>query len=194
MIKQVRNWLRGSKRVRRAASDLDPANIPVHVAIIMDGNGRWATKRGLPRIAGHHSGMKAVKKAVIAADQIGVKVLTLYAFSTENWVRPKDEVDFLMKLPQEFFPLEIDELYRKNVKIRMTGWEEHLPLHTLGPVKDAIEKNEEQYGTDSEFRLELRGQAGTRLRRQELVERRDGRQNVPRRSGRRPLPQLFVDL
>jgi len=157
MIKQVRNWLRGSKRVRRAASDLDPANIPVHVAIIMDGNGRWATKRGLPRIAGHHSGMKAVKKAVIAADQIGVKVLTLYAFSTENWVRPKDEVDFLMKLPQEFFPLEIDELYRKNVKIRMTGWEEHLPLHTLGPVKDAIEKTKNNTGLILNFALNYGG-------------------------------------
>ena len=68
--------------------------MPAHVAIIMDGNGRWAKQRGLPRVAGHHSGMKNVKKITMAANEIGVKVLTMYAFSTENWKRPKDEVNF----------------------------------------------------------------------------------------------------
>ncbi|HLR41075.1 MAG TPA: polyprenyl diphosphate synthase, partial [Virgibacillus sp.] len=74
-------------------------NIPDHVAIIMDGNGRWAKKRGLPRIAGHKEGMDVVKEIVIAASNLNVEILTLYAFSTENWKRPKAEVDFLMKLP-----------------------------------------------------------------------------------------------
>lgn len=146
MIEWVRGWFRGTKEKQWSTQDLDPDNIPVHVAIIMDGNGRWASRRGLPRVAGHHSGMKTVKRVVMAANDIGVKVLTMYAFSTENWVRPKDEVDFLMNLPQEFFPLEIEELVQKNVQIRMTGWEEHLPSHTLRPLKDAIERTKHNTG------------------------------------------------
>ncbi len=77
--------------------------IPKHIAIIMDGNGRWAKKRLLPRVAGHKEGMNTVKKIAIAADEMGVKALTMYAFSTENWKRPTDEVNFLMKLPADFF-------------------------------------------------------------------------------------------
>ena len=79
----------------------------------MDGNGRWAKRRGMPRIVGHQNGMKAVKRAAIAADDLGIKILTMYAFSTENWTRPKDEVDFLMKLPQEFLAIELEELIEK---------------------------------------------------------------------------------
>lgn len=81
---------------------LDPDNIPAHIAIIMDGNGRWAQKRHLPRVAGHKQGMNTVKTIAIAASDLGVKVLTLYAFSTENWKRPEDEVNYLMKLPVDF--------------------------------------------------------------------------------------------
>lgn len=91
-------------------------NVPKHIAIIMDGNGRWARKRGLPRIAGHHTGMKTVKRIVMEADRLGVKYLTLYAFSTENWKRPKDEVDFLMKLPQQFLEIELEELVEKTFR------------------------------------------------------------------------------
>ena len=80
-------------------------NIPAHVAIIMDGNGRWAKQRNLPRIAGHHEGMKNVRKITRIASDLGIKVLTLYAFSTENWKRPKLEIDFLMKLPESFLAL-----------------------------------------------------------------------------------------
>lgn len=78
---------------------LDSNNIPKHIAVIMDGNGRWAKKRNLPRIAGHKEGMSTVKRIAIAADELGVKAMTLYAFSTENWKRPTEEVSFLMKLP-----------------------------------------------------------------------------------------------
>lgn len=77
-------------------------DVPQHIAIIMDGNGRWAKKRALPRVAGHHEGMKTVRRITKVANKLGVKTLTVYAFSTENWKRPKSEVDFLMKLPQEF--------------------------------------------------------------------------------------------
>ena len=83
--------------------DLDENKIPNHIAIIMDGNGRWAQKRHLPRVAGHKQGMENVKEITKAASNLGVKVLTLYAFSTENWKRPKSEVSFLMDLPSKFF-------------------------------------------------------------------------------------------
>ncbi|MEK3722198.1 isoprenyl transferase [Paenibacillus sp. FSL H8-0034] len=132
---------------------LDADNVPNHVAVIMDGNGRWAQKRGLPRVAGHHSGMKNVKKITMAADSIGVSVLTLYAFSTENWKRPKEEVDYLMKLPIEFFPKEIEELIANNVQIRMTGWPEGLPDYTLKAIQDAIEQTKNNDGLILNFAL-----------------------------------------
>jgi undecaprenyl diphosphate synthase len=153
MIHQLKKWLGGGEQDRNARLSLDTDNIPVHVAIIMDGNGRWAKQRGLPRVAGHRSGMKNVKKITMAANEIGVKILTMYAFSTENWKRPKEEVDFLMKLPQEFFPLEIDELMANNVHIRMTGWREGLPDYTLKAVDDAIERTKNNTGLILNFAL-----------------------------------------
>ncbi|QHT60730.1 isoprenyl transferase [Paenibacillus lycopersici] len=128
-------------------------NIPQHIAIIMDGNGRWAKSRGLPRMAGHHSGMKAVKRITMAADNLGVKFLTLYAFSTENWKRPKAEVEFLMKLPQEFLTLEIRDLMAKNVQIRLMGNREGLPDHTLRAVEEAVERTSGNNGLVLTFAL-----------------------------------------
>ncbi|MBE3571255.1 MAG: di-trans,poly-cis-decaprenylcistransferase, partial [Bacillales bacterium] len=104
--------------------------IPSHIAIIMDGNGRWARKRALPRIAGHHEGMKTVRKITRLANRLGVKALTLYAFSTENWKRPKTEVDYLMKLPQEFLGTFLPELVDENVKVQMMGNQQQLPSYT----------------------------------------------------------------
>ncbi len=132
---------------------LDPLHIPQHVAIIMDGNGRWAKQRGLPRIAGHRSGMSAVKQVTLAANDIGIKVLTLYAFSTENWKRPKDEVDFLMKLPIEFLTIELAELIANNVQIRMMGWKEDLPPHTLRAIEEAEIKTKQNTGLILNFAL-----------------------------------------
>ncbi len=120
--------------------------IPGHVAIIMDGNGRWARKRGLPRVAGHRAGMKVIKEVTKAADEIGIRVLTLYAFSTENWKRPKDEVEYLMKLPQEYLASELEELVENNVQVRILGSEEGLPQHTLSAVKEAQEKTKGNSG------------------------------------------------
>lgn len=119
----------------------------------MDGNGRWAKSRGLPRMAGHHSGMKAVKRITMAADNLGVKFLTLYAFSTENWKRPKAEVEFLMKLPQEFLTLEIRDLMAKNVQIRLMGNREGLPDHTLRAVEEAVERTSGNNGLVLTFAL-----------------------------------------
>ncbi|MFX3632950.1 MAG: isoprenyl transferase [Candidatus Pristimantibacillus sp.] len=148
-----RLWAKLGKTSPRPAEPQSSDNVPVHVAIIMDGNGRWAKGRGLPRIAGHHTGMKAVKRIVMEADRIGVKYLTLYAFSTENWKRPKAEVDFLMKLPQQFLEIELEELIVKNVQVRMMGHKEDLPSFTLHAVEEAIEKTAHNTGLVLNFAL-----------------------------------------
>ncbi|WP_267933833.1 isoprenyl transferase [Paenibacillus profundus] len=151
MIKRFQAWLQ--QRGSRKPPELMPENIPQHVAIIMDGNGRWAKNRGLPRVAGHHTGMKAVKRVTIAANDIGIKVLTMYAFSTENWKRPKDEVDFLMKLPQEFLSIELNELIEKNVQVRMMGYRDRLPQHTVQALEEAIEKTKHNTGLILNFAM-----------------------------------------
>lgn len=147
----------GKSSSKEAEPFLATDNVPKHIAIIMDGNGRWARKRGLPRIAGHHTGMKTVKRIVMEADRLGVKYLTLYAFSTENWKRPKDEVDFLMKLPQQFLEIELEELVEKNVQVRMMGHKENLPSFTLNAVEEAITKTANNTGLVLNFALNYGG-------------------------------------
>jgi len=144
---------RFGRKPEREEMPLSPENVPEHVAIIMDGNGRWAKNRGLPRVAGHHSGMKTVKRITMAADRLGIKYLTLYAFSTENWKRPKAEVEFLMKLPQEFLSIELDELIRNNVQVRMMGYREELPDYTLAAVEEAIRRTADNTGLVLNFAL-----------------------------------------
>src|SRR5437879_13835841 len=97
------------------------SNLPTHIAIIMDGNGRWAKERHLPRVEGHRNGVESVRACVRACGEAGVKYLTLYAFSVENWNRPKDEVDTLMKYLARFLKSEIGELNRNNVKPETIG-------------------------------------------------------------------------
>lgn len=141
------------KRKNPENNTLLEGNIPSHVAIIMDGNGRWARKRALPRIAGHHEGMKTVRKIVKEANKIGINVLTLYAFSTENWKRPRDEVDFLMKLPGEFLNTFLPDLIKENVQVRIMGKKELLPMHTIKAVDEAIKKTENNTGLILNFAL-----------------------------------------
>ena len=117
---------------------------PAHVAIIMDGNGRWATGRGLPRVAGHREGVKAARAIVRAADAIGLRYLTLYAFSTENWSRPEDEVSMLMRLLEESIYRELPELMENKVRLRVIGRTVGVPLPVrrgLEHVVAATEKN-----------------------------------------------------
>lgn len=152
----ARKW--GRKEKQSEPAELDRSGkIPEHVAIIMDGNGRWANKRSLPRVAGHRAGMKAVKEVVKAADEIGVRYMTMYAFSTENWKRPRDEVDFLMKLPQEFLSTELDELIERGVRIRMLGSKSELPSHTLKALLEAEEKTKDNSGLQLNFALNYGG-------------------------------------
>ncbi|MCC6355200.1 MAG: isoprenyl transferase [Verrucomicrobiae bacterium] len=113
-------------------------NVPRHVAIIMDGNGRWAKQRGLPRIEGHRKGVESVRATVEAAGETGVEFLTLYAFSVENWNRPKAEVDTLMRLLQQFLRDEIAELNKHNVRLQAIGRLADLPASVGGQLHETI--------------------------------------------------------
>ena len=115
------------------------SKIPQHVAIIMDGNGRWAKGRGLPRIAGHRAGVESVREIVKASIEVGVPILTLYAFSQENWKRPKEEVSLLMDLLDYFIDKEIKNLLKEGVCVRAIGKIEALPPRTLEKLKQAID-------------------------------------------------------
>jgi len=103
------------------------ANLPTHVAIIMDGNGRWAKERGLPRVEGHRQGAESVKTVVKTAGELGIKFITLYAFSVENWNRPKDEVDTLMKYLLRFLKRELAEMSKNNIRLQAIGQLWRLP-------------------------------------------------------------------
>lgn len=124
-------------------SQIDPDKVPQHIAIIMDGNGRWAKQKGLPRVLGHHSGVKSVREVTEAGAQLGVKYLTLYAFSTENWNRPPAEVTALMSLLVETIKGEIRDLNKNGVRLTAIGDIEALPPATLKTLKEGIEKTKD---------------------------------------------------
>ena len=125
---------------------LKKRNLPVHVAIIMDGNGRWAKKRGLPRIAGHKAGVKAVKRIVRSAGDLGISVLTLFTFSQENWKRPKSEVSAIMKLLYETTKRELNELDENNVKLITTGRIQQLSARRREILQEAMERTRNNTG------------------------------------------------
>src|SRR5207253_10426201 len=116
-----------------------PETVPAHVGIIMDGNGRWAKRRGMPRLAGHNAGTENVRRITIACADAGVEVLTIYAFSTENWRRPADEVFGLMRLLAQRIDKEAAELHRNNVQIRHVGALEGIQPRLADRVRAAIE-------------------------------------------------------
>ena len=119
-------------------SQIIPGNIPKHIAIIMDGNGRWAKQKGMPRVVGHHSGVKSVREVTEAAAEIGVGYLTLYAFSTENWNRPQREVRMLIRLLRYFIKRELNNLHKNGIRLQMLGHLETLPDWLQKQVDDAI--------------------------------------------------------
>lgn len=120
--------------------------IPQHIAIIMDGNGRWAKKRGLPRIAGHNEGVESVRDTVEACGQLGVEYLTLYAFSTENWKRPEEEVSLLMRLLLRALKDETDRLHQNNVRIQAIGDIPKLPQEVQNELIEDIAKTKDNTG------------------------------------------------
>jgi len=139
------------------------AALPAHVAVIMDGNGRWAKQRHLPRVEGHRNGVESVRAVVRAAGEVGVKYLTLYAFSVENWNRPKDEVDTLMKYLARFLKGEIGELNRNNVRLEVIGQIYRLPEF----VQEQLQKTQEALARNNGLTLILALSYGSRT---EIVE------------------------
>ncbi|MFA5892447.1 MAG: isoprenyl transferase [Candidatus Margulisiibacteriota bacterium] len=118
-------------------------SIPQHVAVIMDGNGRWAKQRGLPRIAGHKTGAESLRAVLKACAEFGVKYLTVYAFSTENWGRPRDEVDFLMSLFSLTIDREMNELMKNRVRLKFLGQLDRFSPELQTKMKEAMEKTKE---------------------------------------------------
>ena len=127
-------------------SQIDLERLPRHIAVIMDGNGRWARKRHLPRIAGHRAGIRAVRQVVEACARLGVPCLTLYAFSVENWKRPRTEVKLLMGLLREYLKKEIAELNRNNIRFGSIGRIESLPKAVQRDLHETVEKTRRNTG------------------------------------------------
>lgn len=142
---------------KQEATGLDPNRIPAHVAIIMDGNGRWAKRRMLPRVAGHKQGMETVKVITKAASRLGIKALTLYAFSTENWKRPDSEVNYLMRLPIDFFNVFMPELIEENVQVQVMGELQDLPEKTRQAAERAMAQTASNTGMILNFALNYGG-------------------------------------
>jgi len=120
----------------------DKENLPRHIAIIMDGNGRWAQKRLLNRIIGHTKGVDAVREVVTACRELGIEFLTLYAFSSENWKRPKTEVDAIMELLKSYLLKERDEMLKNNIRLGAIGELEKLPADVQAVLQETIKKTE----------------------------------------------------
>ena len=127
--------------------------IPQHLAIIMDGNGRWAAEKGLPRHEGHRQGVESVRATVRNCNELGISVLTLFAFSTENWQRPISEVNYLMSLPEKYFDSELPELIRNNVQVRLIGESGKLPRKVQKAVREGSEKTKDNDGMVLNFAL-----------------------------------------
>ncbi|MEJ2165939.1 MAG: isoprenyl transferase [Desulfobacterales bacterium] len=141
------------------AADLDNKHLPVHIAIIMDGNGRWAKKRLLNRIKGHEKGSETVRTVVRTCREIGIRYLTLYAFSTENWQRPKKEVDALMLLLIKFLKSERNELVENNIRLRVIGQLDRLPPKVRSALQETRAATGGQTGMDLILALSYGGRA-----------------------------------
>src|SRR5687767_13074077 len=133
--------------------------LPRHVGIIMDGNGRWAKGRGLPRVAGHRAGVEAVRAAVDTSARLGLGALTLYAFSTENWKRPRLEVDALMRMLKRYLRLELDAIDRQNIRFQTIGRTAALPLSVRREIRKAVERTARNDGLVLSVALNYGGRA-----------------------------------
>ena len=137
-MKHFLEWAQPGSPELELARRVDPARIPRHIAVIMDGNGRWAQKRYLPRAAGHRAGVEAVRSTIEGCRRLGVDALTLYAFSVENWKRPKDEVNTLWGLLRRYLRQELDSLITNGVQLRVIGRVDELPQEVQDELGDAI--------------------------------------------------------
>lgn len=139
--------------------EIDMSRLPKHIAIIMDGNGRWAAKRALPRFFGHKAGMETLREVLRASSDMGIEILTVYAFSTENWNRPTEEVSYLMNLLIEYMRKEINELNKNNVKIKILGDIRALPESTRDEIEKAVSLTSKNTGIQFNIALNYGGRA-----------------------------------
>lgn len=186
------------KRVsERLKEKVQSQNLPGHIAIIMDGNGRWARKRGLPRTAGHSEGGKSLLKVLNASNEIGVKALTVYAFSTENWKRPKEEVEYLMSLPGQYINKYLPMIKEKNIKVNFIGHIDELSAEIQANMQRALAETKDNtgliftialnYGSRSELTLAMKniaekvkkGQIEVEAINEETIESHLMTQNLP---------------
>jgi len=145
MLSDFTDVVRAGSPDQKLLAAIDWDRLPKHVAIIMDGNGRWAARRGQPRIAGHRAGVEAVRASVDTGARLGLGALTLYAFSTENWKRPRYEVDALMRMLRKYLRIELDEINRQNIRFQTIGRTEALAPR----VRDEIARASEQTAANS---------------------------------------------
>src|SRR5580693_7844394 len=141
------------------ASTIDPTRLPTHIAIIMDGNGRWARRRNLPRVAGHKAGMDAVRSTVETCTELGIKALTLYAFSAENWKRPRAEVDTLWRLLRLYLMRELPDLLRNGIRFSCMGRMDELPAPVRQELETAIEATAHNTGMRLNVAINYSGRA-----------------------------------
>ena len=159
MLKDFEAIIEVNSRDENLLASIDWNRLPRHVAIIMDGNGRWAAQRGQPRIAGHRAGVEAVRAAVDTGARLGLGALTLYAFSTENWKRPRYEVDALMRMLRKYLRLELDEINRQNIRFQTIGRIEALAPTVRQEIARASERTSSNTGMVLTVALNYGGRA-----------------------------------
>ena len=158
-MKHFLEWAKPGSPELELANRLDPARMPRHIAVIMDGNGRWAQKRFLPRAAGHRAGVEAVRASIEGCRRLGVEALTLYAFSVENWKRPKDEVNTLWGLLLRYLRQELESLTENGVRLRVIGRVDELPLEVQTELSDAIAQTSSNTGMTLNVALNYGGRS-----------------------------------
>src|ERR1041385_5359493 len=146
MLSDFTEVVEGGSPDQKLLAAIDWTRLPKHVAIIMDGNGRWAARRGQPRIAGHRAGVEAVRASVDTGARLGLGALTLYAFSTENWKRPRYEVEALMRMLRKYLRIELDEIHRQNIRFQTIGRTEVLTSSVQDEIARASEKTAKNTG------------------------------------------------
>ena len=151
--------LRPGEQDEALARAIDPARLPAHIAIIMDGNGRWARRRGQLRVAGHKAGMRPVRMVIEACAQMGIQALTLYAFSVENWKRPRTEVEMLWRLLRTYLRIELEELMRQRVRVRVIGRTDELPVQVREQLEDALARTSGNRGLQLNLAINYGGRS-----------------------------------
>ncbi|MFY9235077.1 MAG: polyprenyl diphosphate synthase [Fimbriimonadaceae bacterium] len=148
-------------KVQRAAisSGIDPSALPVHIAMIMDGNGRWATSRGLGRLLGHREGYRTLREVLLNCSELGIRYLTVYAFSAENWARPKDEISGLFSLIERAARDELRVMHKNNVRVRVAGRMEDLPVGLRQALADGVETTKGNTGITFTLAVNYGGRA-----------------------------------